>query len=199
MSAASDSRRIGVILAAGRGGRMGGKKQLTPWPIATGTIPLVAAAYDAIRSICDEMVVVLGHDADAVAGALGDRAFHRAESDPDAPMFESIRAGLQTALRVDSESTVVLQPGDHPEVETSTLSKLTAWSLKRPGLTIIPQHGGRGGHPVLIPSRICTLLLETDCPQGLAQFWVDHPELCRRVPIDDPTVVRDIDTPADLG
>ena len=62
MSAASDSRRIGVILAAGRGGRMGGKKQLTPWPGADGSKPLVAASYDAIRSICDDMVVVLGHD-----------------------------------------------------------------------------------------------------------------------------------------
>ena len=95
---------------------MGGKKQLTPWPTADGTKPLVAAAYDAIRPICDEMVVVLGHDADAVAAALGDRPFHRAESDPDAPMFESIRAGLRAALRIDSNATVVLQPGDHPEV-----------------------------------------------------------------------------------
>src|SRR3954454_13341239 len=77
MSAVSDCRRIGIILAAGRGGRMGGKKQLTPWPTAAGTIPLVAAAYDAIRPICDEMVVVLGHMADSVAAALGDRKFHR--------------------------------------------------------------------------------------------------------------------------
>src|SRR4051812_22111033 len=84
MSAANHNRRIGVILAAGRGGRMGGRKQLIPWPTSAGTIPLVAAAYEAIRSICDEMVVVLGHDADAVALALGDRPFHRIESDPGA-------------------------------------------------------------------------------------------------------------------
>src|SRR3954462_11316623 len=86
------TRRIGVILAAGRGGRMGGKKQLTPWPGGDGGKPLVAASYDAIRSICDDMVVVLGHIADSVAQALGDRPFHRSESDPDGPMFESIRA-----------------------------------------------------------------------------------------------------------
>jgi molybdenum cofactor cytidylyltransferase len=198
MSAASDGRRIGVILAAGRGGRMGGKKQLTPWPGADGSKPLVVASYDAIHSICDDMVVVVGHIADSVVEALGDRAFHRAESDPDAPMFESIRAGLRAALLVDASATVVLQPCDHPEVAASTLSSLTAWSLKRPGQAILPQFASRGGHPVLIPSRICAMLLETDCPHGLGQFWLDHPDLCHRVPIDDPTVVHDIDTPADL-
>lgn len=198
MSVASDCRRIGVILAAGRGGRMGGKKQLTPWPTADGTIPLVAAAYEAIRPICDDMVVVLGHDADAVSLALGGRLFRRAASGPHAPMFESIRAGIREAICLDANATVVLQPGDHPEVAISTLNTLTAWSLKRPGQAIIPQHAVRGGHPVLIPSCICTMLLEADCPLGLGQFWLDHPDLCHRVPVDDAKVIRDIDTPADL-
>src|SRR3954468_6219768 len=121
MSAASDCRRIGVILAAGRGGRMGGKKQLTPWPTWAGTIPLVAAAYDAIRPVCDEMVVVLGHAIDEVAAALGARAFHQAESDPHAPMFDSIRAGLRRAQRLNPTAAILLQPGDHPEVALSTL------------------------------------------------------------------------------
>src|SRR6185312_15899824 len=97
--------RIGVILAAGRGGRMGGKKQFVAWRSADGEKPLVAAAYDAIRSICDDMVVVLGHEADAVAAALGNRRFHRADSNPDAPMFESIRAGLRAAHGVDRKAT----------------------------------------------------------------------------------------------
>src|SRR3954447_8438824 len=112
MSDGSDRRRVGVILAAGRGGRMGGNKQLTPWPGADGSKSLVAASYDAIHSICDDMVVVLGHIADSVEEALDDRPFHRAESDPDAPMFESIRAGLRAALLVDPSATVVLQPCD---------------------------------------------------------------------------------------
>lgn len=192
-------QRIGVILAAGRGGRMGGKKQLTPWPTATGPIPLVAAAYDAICSICDEMVVVLGHDADAVAMALGGRSFHKTDSDPHAPMFESIRAGLRVAQRINAAATIVLQPGDHPEVATSTLAILTNSSLERPAQTIIPEYEGHGGHPILIPPKIAAMLVVAECPAGLGQFWADHPELCHRVPIDDPTVLRDIDTPADLG
>lgn len=192
-------RRIGVILAAGRGGRMGSTKQLIAWRTTDGEKPLVAAAFDAIRPICDEMVVVLGHDADAVAAALGDRPFQRADSDAAAPMFESIRAGLCAAHRIASDPVVVVQPGDHPEVAPATLSALVSWSLKRPLRTILPQYAERGGHPVFIPPEITAILREAVCPQGLGQFWLDHPELCHRVPVNDPAVVRDIDTPSDLG
>src|SRR6185436_13431162 len=101
--------RIGVLLAAGRGGRMGGTKQLTLWRSADGPKPLICAAYDAIRSICDEMIVVLGHEAEAVAAALGNRQFHRAASSADRPMFESIRAGLRAARELDAAAVVVLQ------------------------------------------------------------------------------------------
>jgi CTP:molybdopterin cytidylyltransferase MocA len=195
----SRTKRIGVILAAGRGGRMGGKKQLTPWPAVDGNKPLVAASYDVIHSICDEMVVVLGHIAGSVVGALGERPFHRAESDPDAPMFESIRAGIRAALLIDPSAAIVLQPCDHPEVAPSTLQKIIDEAVVRPHQAIIPQFADRGGHPALIPSSICHQLVATDCPHGLGQFWLDHPELCHRVPINDPAVVRDIDTPADLG
>ena len=197
MSAAS-SRLIGVILAAGRGGRMGGKKQVKLLRTPKGEKPLIAAAYDAVRPICDEMIVVLGHEAHEVASALGDRAFQRVESDEAAPMYESIRAALRGARQIDLTATVVLQPGDHPEVSTATLRALIDNSLKRPMQAIIPQLADRGGHPVLIPSNIAQLLVDADCPHGLGQFWLDHPELCYRVPVDDPTVVRDIDTPADL-
>jgi molybdenum cofactor cytidylyltransferase len=198
MSDASRNRRIGVILAAGRGGRMGGRKQVTEWPGPDGLKPLVAASYDAVRPICDEMVVVLGHIAEAVVAALAERPFHRAESDPDAPMYESIRAGLRAALRIDSSAIAVLHPSDHPEVSPPTLQALSDWSLKRPVQAIVPEFKARGGHPVLIPPKICAVLLEADCPNGLGQFWLDHPELCVRVSIDDPTIIRDIDSPADL-
>ncbi len=194
------TRRIGVILAAGRGRRMGRTKQLIEWHSADGPKPLVAAAYDTVHAICDEIVVVLGHDADAVAAALGNRAFHRAASDPDAPMFESIRAGLRVAQSIDAEATVVLQPGDHPDVRTNTLAALADWSLKRPVRVVIPEFEGHGGHPVFIPSPVVKILIAADCPTGLGNFWLAHPELCivaiGRLP--DPTVIRDIDTDADL-
>jgi molybdenum cofactor cytidylyltransferase len=199
MPTPSTTHRIGVILAAGRGRRMGRTKQLVPWPTAEGTKPLIAAAYDAIRPICNEMVVVLGHEADAVAAALGDRRFHRAISNPDAPMFDSIRTGLDTARNIDPIATMVLQPGDHPSVAPATLTALLNCSLQRPVVAIVPEYGSRGGHPVIIPPAVAALVIQSDCPEGVGQFWAEHPELCHRLPVDDPTILRDIDTPGDVS
>jgi molybdenum cofactor cytidylyltransferase len=192
-------RRIGVILAAGRGRRFGGTKQLAMWTGADGPKPLVAAAYDAIRPVCREMIVVVGHDADAVAAALGDREFRRVDCIPNLPMFESIRVGLRAARVIDSEATVVVQPGDQPEVARETLDRLIDWSLKQPVRAVIPQVGERGGHPVLIPARIAEILIEAECPDGLGDYWLAHPEHCVRIAVDDPSAVRDIDTRDDIS
>jgi molybdenum cofactor cytidylyltransferase len=198
MSESAIARRIGVVLAAGRGRRMGRTKQLIEWETADGLKPLVAAAYDTVDAICDAMVVVLGHDADAVAAALGDRVYHTGSSDPDVPMYESIRAGLHTAQSIDAAATVVLQPGDHPEVSAATLAALADWSLKRPAQAIIPEYGGRGGHPVFIPSLVVEILAAAECPTGLGEFWLAHPKLCFRMPVADAAVIRDVDTVEDL-
>jgi molybdenum cofactor cytidylyltransferase len=168
------------------------------WQTVTGSKPLVAAAYDAIRSICSDMIVVVGHEANAVQAALGDRVFQLVHSDPDAAMFESIRAGLQAAQLLDPAATVVVQPGDHPEIARETLELLANASLAHSEKTIIPVFGGRGGHPVFIPSSVAVRLLHANCPTGLGEFWKAHPDLCLRVSVGDAAAVRDVDTPADL-
>lgn len=173
---------------------MGGRKQFYPWPTANGEKPLVAAAFDAVAPACDAMIVVLGHRADEVALALGKRKFQAIPSDPDAPMFESIRAGIQAALRTNSEATVLLQPGDHPEVKPATLEQLLTLSDKHRDRAIIPEFQGHGGHPALIPAEIAQRLLTADCPQGLGQYWSDHPDLCLRHCVEDGSVIRDVDT-----
>jgi molybdenum cofactor cytidylyltransferase len=144
------------------------------------------------------MIVVLGHDADKVAAALGARSFKHALSSADAPMSESICVGLRAAAAIDPNATVVLQPGDHPEVADATLRMLVSCSQKRPGQAVIPQHNGRGGHPVLIPSVVAHAIRAESCPEGLKQFWTRHPELCWRLPVNDSSVIRDVDTPEDL-
>lgn len=197
MSLNNSRRPIGVLLAAGRGRRMGGNKQFHPWPTESGEKTLVAAAFDAVAGACDAMIVVLGHRAAEVAAALGERQFRAVQSDPDAPMFESIRVGMQAALETNPESTVLLQPGDHPEVQPATLEQILIFSGKHPDRAIVPEFQGRGGHPVLIPAGIAQQLLTADCPQGLGQYWSDHPELCLRLSVDDVCVVRDVDTATD--
>ncbi len=195
---------IGLLLAAGRGRRMGGNKQFHFVDTPDGQKPLVCAAFDTIASACDTMIIVLGHRAEEVATALGDRKFETVTVDPDAPMFNSIQSGLRAALqnpppRYPGEAlgeglSILLQLGDHPALEPSTLERLFTVAAEHPDKAVMPTFNGNGGHPVLITSAIAGKILAADCPDGLRQFWLDHADLCVRVPVEDPSVIRNINT-----
>ena len=188
---------IGVLLAAGRGGRMGQTKQLMPWRTPEGDKPLVAAAFDVIAGVSDSMVVVLGHDVDAVTEALSGRDYQRAKSSAVVPMFESIRLGLEQVQRIDPTADVILHLCDHPQVQRDTLASLIEAGRQHPGAAMIPTYRNKGGHPVLIPAGLIKSLLTAPGDGGLRQYWIDHPEHCRRLSVDDPGIVMDLDTPDD--
>lgn len=188
-------RWVGVILAAGRGRRFGGSKQLAIWP-GTGT-PLVCAAFDAIAPLCARMVVVLGHDAGAVGAVLRARVFESVVADPDAPMFESVRAGLGAAAG-PGVTGVVLQPADHPGVRPDTLRRLAIEAAARTHCAVMPEFEGRGGHPALIPVSLVPEILAYDGAGGLREYWNGNPGRVFRVQVEDPTVIRDVDEPGDV-
>ena len=188
---------VGVLLAAGRARRMGRTKQLMPWP-PDGDTPLVAVAFDSLASICDQMVVVVGHEADAVAAALGPRPFTRVDADPDAEMLDSVRAGIRVAQRVAPGADIAVHPADHPRFADVTARRLTAIRADRGLRALLPVHAGRRGHPVVIPAALLTAILVYDGEDGLRGFLSSHTGLTRRIDVDDADIVRDLDRPADV-
>ncbi len=188
---------IGVLLAAGRSRRMGRPKLLLPWPAPDGPRAVVAAAFDAIACVCREVVVVVPAGDEALAAAivvaLGDRRFRQAVPEGD-EMIDSVRAGLLAARAIDHDADVLLQPADHPDVAPGTLAALLA-GRSDDDIAVIPEHDGRGGHPVIIPAGVFGDILSYDGPGGVRRFWQDHPDRCRRLQVDDPAVVHDVDTP----
>ena len=104
----------GLILAAGTSSRLGEQtKQLLPWQDTTMLGWVVRRAE---ASLLDEVVVVVGHEAEAIRRHV---ALQRARF-VEAPDFHegctsSIRAGLE-ALHPQSEA-VVLILGDQPGIE----------------------------------------------------------------------------------
>jgi molybdenum cofactor cytidylyltransferase len=188
-------RCVGVLLAAGRGRRMGGNKQWHLVATPTGPQPLVAAAFDSIASVSDAMFVVLGHRADEVAALLSQRTFVAVHSEAGAPMFHSLKLGLQAAWDFDREASVLLQLGDHPQVGAETLTTLFALASANPGRAILPEYQGKGGHPVLIPRTVIGEILSVECPGGLREYWLDHPDRCLRMAVLDASVICDIDQP----
>ena len=190
----------GVLLAAGRGTRMGRTKQTVPVWTAGKQQPLVAVAFDAIAACCDQMIVVVGHAQREVVAALGNRRYSAVTSPPGAEMAESIRAGLR-AISTSGESdfpSIFLQPGDHPRVAQATLEQLLAAARRRPTQVIIPRFEGTGGHPILIPGDIAKMLMDEPLPGGLRTFWRANPQHCHHVAVNDPGVTTDLDTPDDV-
>lgn len=192
---------VGLLIAAGRGRRLGGTKQLIQLQTPEGVKPLIAAAFDAIRPACREMVVVLGHEAVAIQQALKPRMFTPVLSDPDAEMLASIVAGLRRVQSIDTTAGVLLQPGDHPAVEPDTLELLHSASKTHPDRAIIPDCDGVGGHPTLMPARVIHEAIDfaaSGAPGGLRMLWKRHPELCHRLPVADTSILRNLNRPEDL-
>ena len=176
----------GVLLAAGRGSRMGQTKQLLPW--GEGTV--IEASFDAIAPFCDSMVVVLGADKERIIEALGERKFTQVDSDPDAQQLESIKRGLEKVT-----GNVLLHLADHPIVPEEVVKSITS---KQDDRVIIPTCNGKGAHPVFIPQTLVDAILKWDGDGGLRQFWEENKELVNRLPFNQTTeMLIDLDTPED--
>jgi CTP:molybdopterin cytidylyltransferase MocA len=193
------ARPIGVLLAAGRGRRMGTLKQLLRFGEGDGAKPLVGAAFDALAPFCDGMVVVLGADAERVREALAPRAFITAIADSEAEMMESVRAGLSAAAALLPGRDILLHPADHPCINPDVVAELQLFAEKNPrSWAIMPEHRGKGGHPVLIRAAAVPHILAWRGSGGLRAFWEMHTTGVARIPVNDATSLLDLDTPEDL-
>jgi molybdenum cofactor cytidylyltransferase len=64
-------------------------------------------------------------------------------------------------------------------------------------LIVVPTYHGQDGHPVRFDGSLLSELATLAGDRGARQLMLRHPPL--RIPVDDPGVVRDLDTPEDLG
>lgn len=196
----SGLRLVGVLLAAGKGSRMGRTKQLIEMPSENGeSKSLVAMAFDAIGPSCAEMIVVIDTDKERVIESLGERGFVIATASGAAQMFASVIAGLRLANARWPGDRVLLQLGDHPSVREETVARLCTESARFPARTIIPTYRAAGGHPILIPPTVVDRLLSVRSLGALRDYWRQHPELCRRCEVEDEGVIRDLDNPTQLA
>jgi CTP:molybdopterin cytidylyltransferase MocA len=155
---------------------------------------MVEASFDLISACCESMFVVLDHDEQSIISALGDRPFTKVQGDADAPMFDSVRVGLQAIRAEHRKRSVLLHPADHPAVNPETVRCIVAEAALHSRHAIVPRCGERGGHPVLIPANLHTRIVDSSGEMGLRGFWSANPDGFRPLAIDDHAMTRDIDT-----
>lgn len=134
-----------ILLAAGESRRFGqGNKLLADLAGA----PVVRRTAEAARAAGLPLLVVLGHDADAVRAALsGIEAGFVEAPDWAEGMGRSLAAGAAAAPSAWTGALVML--GDMPLVPPASLRAL-ADALTGPEAVAAPVHGGRRGNPVAL-------------------------------------------------
>ena len=182
----------GIVLAAGTGSRFGGTKQLAD----LDGRPLVLHAVTALRDGgVDEIVVVTGHDADAVEAVLP--AEVRAVRNP------SFRDGQSTSLAAAihalderSEAAVVLMADQPGVLGTDVRALVEAFRATRARIARLRFADGPG--PSLLSREIYADAGHLHGDAGARVLMASHPEWVEEVAIDRP-MPRDVDAPDDLG
>ena len=186
-----------VILAAGRGSRMGRQKLL----LEVGGRPLVRHAVDAAAAGgCDEVLVVYSEP--AVADAVADRARCIENPEPDAGMSGSLRLGLEALGEQEAGALILL--GDQPLVDAEGISALLShWRREGARAAVATRYASDDGAgpwlrpPVLLDRGLFPELRTLTGDEGARQVLNRRRELVDIIVTQTPP--HDVDTPEDYA
>jgi molybdenum cofactor cytidylyltransferase len=193
----------GVILSAGASTRMGRDKALLPWPPnhrPGGTF--LSTAIRLLTAQTDFVIVVAGSNApqlERVAYAEG--AFLVQNLHPELGQFSSLRVGLQDVLSRGRDAAVVTLV-DRPPVQPATLHALLAGfasAIDRDKWAVVPEFNRKHGHPIVVGREMIEAFLRAPASSNAREVRRANEEFIEYVPVDDPFVTLNVDTPEDYA
>ncbi|MCS4503486.1 Nicotine blue oxidoreductase [wastewater metagenome] len=182
----------GLLLAGGEGRRFGGDKLMAA--LADGT-PVAVATARALAAGCDRVVAVTRPDRDPLVKALRGAG---CEVVVTAACRRGMGASLAAAVAASGAAAGwLVLPADMPAVAGTTVAAVAA-ALRRGSLIARPELDGRPGHPVGFSAELREALAALDGDTGARGVVARHRDAVARLAVDDPGILADIDTPADL-
>jgi molybdenum cofactor cytidylyltransferase len=187
---------VGVLLAAGSGSRFGGDKLLSTLsdgrPLASAALTALAGGVDAVIAVVrsgDTTLSSLLETSGAVVVACADAADG---------MSASLACGVrEVQRRFPQAHGAVIALADMPWLSSSTVRRVAA-SLRRGVGLAAPVYRGTRGHPVAIGAPFFAELLTLSGDEGAKRLLALHDPELERIDVDDPGVLRDVDTREDL-
>ena len=187
-----------LVLAAGKSTRMGRTKALLP----LGDETFISRIVGTFRAAgVEDVVVVVGHDAERVAAAL-DRLDPppRVVLNPgyESGQLSSILAGLRAVDR-PGVTALLLTLVDVPLVSADTVRAVLARYRAEAAPVVRPVNGSRHGHPVLIDRQLFPLLRAANPATGAKPIVRAHASAAGDVEVADEGSFTDIDTPTEYA
>ncbi len=184
-------RIVAILLAAGRGERLGIDKALVPLPHEPIARVVAARCREAG---CDDIVIVRQTGAAPLPANVPAR---RVEVD-SGEMIESLRGALRE-LAADPPHGVLVFPIDYAMVGTDVVARLLGVLRGGAGdAVVLPICRGRPGHPVGLGWDAAREALDPDSSATLRDVIRRDWRRVTGVDVEDGFVLRDIDEPADL-
>lgn len=182
-----------VILSAGSSSRMGTPKALLELGgktflehavravrAAAIDVPMIAVAQNdhKIMELCKlyEMIAVVN------------------TATPTAVPLGSVQAAVMAIINRPVEALLVWQV-DQPHVRATTASDLLSAFLRSGKPITVPVFSGRRGHPVVFGRAVFEELLAAPLSEGARAVVRADPARVIEVPVQDPAILDDIDTP----
>jgi molybdenum cofactor cytidylyltransferase len=183
-----------IVLAAGRSTRMGRAKAALP--IDERDTFLSRIVRTLLAAGVDDVVIVLGHDADAIARSFEAsdlRARFALNRDYDRGQLSSLKAGLAVADR-PGVAAVLVTLVDVPLVLSTTVRAVVERYLQTRAPIVRPVNGTKHGHPLLIDRSLFRELRAGDDQAGAKPIVRAHASAAGDVDVADEGAFTDIDT-----
>jgi len=184
---------VAIVPAAGMSTRMGRNKLL----LTFNGQSLIARAVDTLlASQVDQLVVVLGHEAEKVKAQLqGKPIIFVQNPDYREGMSTSIRAGLR-AVPAEAQAIMIYLP-DQPLLEAADVDLLIrafAEAKASHKSFVVPFFRGQRGNPVVLDALFRGTILDVVGDVGCRRVIKRNPDRVLKVEMKTNHVVSDLDT-----
>jgi molybdenum cofactor cytidylyltransferase len=191
---------VGLLLCAGSGSRFGGDKLLAP--LARETVLVPAGTPVGIAS-CRHLRAAMPRVAAVVRPSDWPLIDGLTECDVEIIKCARAEAGMGASLACGVAATAdadgwVVALADMPWIAPSTIA-LVAEALAKGADIAAPVYREERGHPVGFSRRHGEALAALDGDEGARRIVVANSDCITLIEVDDPGILRDVDTPDDLA
>lgn len=161
----------------------------------------LSSAIEALGPFTDMVIVVAGKNESVLAPIVfANAAFLVRNPKPERGQFSSLQVGLQEVLNRGRDAALVTLV-DRPPASAATLQTLCD-EFPTPGSgiwAVIPEYGGRHGHPVLLVREMIEIFLKAPATSNAQEIEHQHQPHISYLAVEDPFVTQNVDTPQDYA